>query len=160
MRPRRNHKADMRERVAFFHAHAGWSYDPKTETAEEGRARCARELARAELIGALLHVDYTWSIDEDCTSAEFSDEYPPYECWVLVAETCGASWSLGGIDLGRDRTPLDCPDYKRVVEAELARDLIEELHRHADHLEHRAARVREQLREAETDAAHIVEDAQ
>jgi hypothetical protein len=32
----------------FFLAHAGYSYDPTKETERQGRARCARQLAKAE----------------------------------------------------------------------------------------------------------------
>ena len=32
----------------FFFTHAGYSYDPKTETPEQGRAKCAQRLAEAE----------------------------------------------------------------------------------------------------------------
>jgi hypothetical protein len=31
----------------FFYAHAGWAYNPATETKQQGRWRCARELAHA-----------------------------------------------------------------------------------------------------------------
>jgi hypothetical protein len=36
-------------RAEFFYTYAGWSHDPKTETAEQGRRRCALGLADAEL---------------------------------------------------------------------------------------------------------------
>lgn len=36
---------------AFFYAHAGYSYNPKIETGEQGRIRGARELAAAEAHG-------------------------------------------------------------------------------------------------------------
>lgn len=38
----------LSKREQFFYDHAGWSHDPATETSEEGRVRCARELAWAE----------------------------------------------------------------------------------------------------------------
>lgn len=38
----------MDDRERFFFEHAGYGYNPAHETAEEGRERCARELAAAE----------------------------------------------------------------------------------------------------------------
>ena len=34
----------MTKQEQFFYDHAGWSYDPKTETPEQGRERCAKDL--------------------------------------------------------------------------------------------------------------------
>lgn len=40
--------ATMASDVRWFFKHAGYSYDPKTETPTQGRWRCAREAVKAE----------------------------------------------------------------------------------------------------------------
>ena len=50
--------------VAFFHKHAGYSWDPKKETHEQGRRRCARELADAEQTAAARGWRVEWEHDE------------------------------------------------------------------------------------------------
>ena len=115
----------------FFHEHAGWSYDPETETAEQGRSRCAAELAKADAaLRAAIdndtarirwmpddNPDLSWA-DED-TLDKIDREVWTVEGCVLETrcEKCGA-WShaesLWGI-VG----PSDDP-YRHVVEAELA----------------------------------------
>jgi hypothetical protein len=47
----------------FFYEHAVYSYDPKTETAEAGRIRCAKDLAEAEVIGQRLDYQFEWDWD-------------------------------------------------------------------------------------------------
>ena len=49
----------------FFIAHAGQSYNPATETIEEGTARNARDLAGAELAARNLGWTVQWSDDWD-----------------------------------------------------------------------------------------------
>src|SRR4051812_20711304 len=55
----------MNDREQFFYDHAGYGYDPKAETAEQGRERCARELAAAET--RLLAGPYFVGIEPDST---------------------------------------------------------------------------------------------
>jgi len=104
----------------FFAEHAGYSYDPTTETAETGQARRGRELAAAESTAAAAGVEYRWTYD-DITSADHDtsgDE--PYPLWVCSAMLEGtAVASLCGIDLGPAGRPCSDP-YARVVRAELA----------------------------------------
>jgi len=118
--------------AAFFYKHTGYSYDPKTETADEGRARCAVALATAENIANNHGVWFEWSPD-DCTNRTFTDEGEEYQLWQCAAYchdiNDGAPphllASLGGIDLGPDghaRTP-----YHRVIEAELAAESLSQL---------------------------------
>jgi len=40
--------AAMKDREAFFYENAGYSWDPSSESREEGRRKCARYLAEAE----------------------------------------------------------------------------------------------------------------
>jgi hypothetical protein len=109
----------------FFYDQAGYSYDPKTETQEQGRIKCAKRLAQAELCAKQNRVRYEWERD-DITSKDFSDEKPYYSLYVCVAYHNGkAIDSLGGIDFGRGNRPHGQP-YKRVVEAELSLDFYGE----------------------------------
>ena len=111
----------------FFLKHAGFNYDPKTETKAKGRARCARALATAELESRAAGLSFAWSIDTDIDSSEFSSEQPTWVTWQCVctdrAGTVRAS--LHGIDFGREGTPdSDRAPYARVVEAELASEAL------------------------------------
>ena len=89
----------------FFYDHAGYSYDPKTETPDEGRHRCAVALADAEqrwlASGALFIVDP----DED---------NGPDSVGMLIVGPDGtvlaSLWAIEGAD----------DNYTRVVRAELA----------------------------------------
>lgn len=113
--------------VDFFCEHAGYSYDPRTETKEEGRHRCAQTLAQAEEWARDNDITFAWGVDGDSrgegvewTCAAFTDD------GRVVASLCG-------IDLG-DSSPfnysaghLGAPTwtggrhpYCRVIEAELA----------------------------------------
>lgn len=106
---------------AFFFARAGYSYNAsKGETRKQGRIRCAQALAKAE-DWAKLHLSFSWSIDRDADSSDFSDEKPSWSLWVCtVHDSKGQSCaSLCGIDFGRNGEPWGHP-YKRVVEAEMA----------------------------------------
>lgn len=60
--------------VRFFYAHAGYSYDAKHETAQQGRWRCARELASAEAWAAQQGLVFSWEPDEDADWSWMSDE--------------------------------------------------------------------------------------
>jgi hypothetical protein len=98
--------------VAFFHEHAGWCYDPATETPEEGRLRCARALAAAE----------KWLSRQPGHTVEWVEEpFPDYSgidhdgslyCCLVSVPGVGRE-SLGNIDLGPDGRLSD--PYTRVV---------------------------------------------
>ena len=49
--------------VDFFYEHAGYSYDPKCETQNQGRRRCARGLAKAEAKASKLGFTFEWDYD-------------------------------------------------------------------------------------------------
>lgn len=110
---------------AFFYEHAGFSWNPKTETKEDGRKRCAETLVKAERDAASLGFGFEWSVD-DCDSSEWSDDPEPWAQWVCVCkdENGNVLASLCGIDFGRDGDPWGDP-YARVVEAELASEAID-----------------------------------
>lgn len=104
--------ADMKH-TKFFYKHAGYSYDPKRETGQAGRWRCARMLAEAEAWARNAGVYFEWGLDGN-DSSEWSDEKPyrpTYECVAILNGKCVGA--LCGID---DNTM----PYRRVVEAEIA----------------------------------------
>lgn len=103
----------------FFKSFAGFSYDPKTETAEDGKRRCARELALAERKARDAGLSFVWQAD-DITSEEFSDEKPFRQLFIclLIDRTGKTLASCGGIDLANGDSFSD--PYCRVMEAELA----------------------------------------
>jgi hypothetical protein len=107
--------------VAFFYEHAGWSYTPSEETSEEGRRRCARELAAAEKWLSRQH-GYTVEWDgEPIPDRSGIDHNGPLFCCLVCVPGVGGQ-SLGNIDLGPDGDLGD--PYTRVVVAELALELM------------------------------------
>lgn len=105
----------------FFHEHAAHSYDPKTETEEQGRQRCAVWLASAEAWARDIGVTYNWTPDSQTDSSDFDNTQPAWTLWVcqMVDFQGNVVNVLGGVDFGRDEEPAG-KTYKRVVEAELA----------------------------------------
>jgi len=109
----------------FFLKYAGVSYNPATETEQQGQVRGARALARAERRARQQGYGYQWSIDQFSDSSEWSIERPAWDQWVCILFDSDGSMrnSLGGIDFGRDGEPRGDP-YRRVVEAELALETL------------------------------------
>ena len=112
----------------FFYIHAGYSYDPATETPEQGKARDAKQLAKAERRARHAGASFKWMIDSGASSADWiadnedgGKNREPWEVWccVMYDEQGTIIASLHGIDFGRDKQPWGNP-YRRVVEAELA----------------------------------------
>jgi hypothetical protein len=108
----------LKQATAFFYEHAGYSYDPKTETPEQGKKRCAVALARAERDAASAGIRFTWEYDPDgcigcgcATGAEHTVE----TCFAVKDGECVAS--LGSICEATDT-------YRRVIEAELAYEAL------------------------------------
>lgn len=99
----------------FFYAHAGWCHNPRTETSEAGRVRCAWELAEAERRGREAGLTFEW---EDDPEGDADGNHPAYACvcrnadGVVVGSLCGIGFADGG-DAYSD-------PYGRVVCAELA----------------------------------------
>lgn len=113
--------------VQFFYDHAGWGYNPATETEEQGRQRHAEELADAEQAAKRAGVWYVWEPDQE---VDERDELSTTEhtCeWVAlyiapedVHDRPRMLASLGGIwDASAE--------YRRVVEAELASEALSEI---------------------------------
>jgi len=109
----------------FFYDHADYSHAPHTETPEQGRARCAVELATAEAWASLSDISFTWGHD-GFTNREWTDEGDEYNTWICQAYDVANDVQLdvlGGIDLGPDGHPRNDP-YARVVEAQLALNVM------------------------------------
>jgi hypothetical protein len=117
----------------FFYEHAGYSYDPKTESADEGRVRCAREMAKAEAFVKGQEYEYEWDWDEsgcngcDCDSPDCkcsTGEEHETLCVSLFnprdreTDKYATLVSLSGI-CGADAK------YRRVIEAELALEAMD-----------------------------------
>lgn len=114
----------------FFFRHAGYSYDPATETPEQGRARCARcamDLAAAEAFGRAAGLSFDWSVDPYVDSSDWSDDPEPWAQWQCLCYDAAGNvcQSLHAVDFGRDGSPWSDP-YRRVVEAELAAEHMAE----------------------------------
>jgi len=115
----------MNKATQFYYDNAGYSYNPKTETKEQGRLRCAESLAEAARQATDAGITFAWDIDRDIDSSEWTDEQPAWQTFNCVAlDRQGVILaSLCGIDFGRDGDP-HYNEYSRVVEAELALEAI------------------------------------
>ena len=104
----------MNTQEQFFYAHAGYNYDPKTETRGQGHRRCARALAEAEEHARRMGWVAEWVRDEE--PWEGDGEAPSEVLGCILknqrGEVLDALWSIG------DPTR----EYRRVVEAELAEE--------------------------------------
>jgi hypothetical protein len=112
----------MTKQQQFFYDNAGYSYDPKKESAKQGKYNNARRMAKSERLARLAGVRFNWEYDtEGCTgcSCDSADcacsSGEPHETLgciaVLEDGSHGASlWSICGATR----------EYRRVVEAELA----------------------------------------
>ena len=103
----------------FFHDNAGWSYDPTTETPEEGRARTAERLAAAE--------------QRLKSGPYFIRVVPDDEPWDGDVPWDGPIWTVGLYSVEDNAAPqligslssVACEEgdaYLRVVAAELANE--------------------------------------
>jgi hypothetical protein len=113
--------------VAFFYEHAAFSYDPATETADEGKMNCAMSYALAEAFGKKHNVVFDWDIDYDAMNWEFNSEYKEYthymcemKVWDEALEQYVYADGLGGIMFADKETNApEEQDYARVIQAEL-----------------------------------------
>jgi hypothetical protein len=134
----------MNENERFFYDAVGYSYDPVTETPEEGRrARVARALASAEARAEAAGITFDWVEDDvpfecgcDDATCESHDPHTAFGCILRDArgESHGSLWWIsfgsGGNPFPRGANS-NVPDairhagtridpYARIVQAELA----------------------------------------
>jgi len=112
----------------FFYKHAGFSYDPKIETPKQGKANCARALAKAERDARALGYTFEWLYDEDGCSGCSCDSP---ECKCSSGESHECFWCACYDYEGTIRSSLSgiCEpsrEYRRVIEAELASEALAE----------------------------------
>ena len=109
--------------AVFFMENAGFSYDPKKETKEEGQLRGALALARAERDAKSAGFRFEWTEDNE-TTRSFRDEGPHYVLHVCCCYTGSGELisALGGIDQGEDGNTHDV--NARCVEAEVALEAL------------------------------------
>lgn len=115
----------MASRVAFFYEHAGYGYDPARETAEQGRQRCAEELARAEELAAsrgwYVDTQTDWDVpDDDADSRGLVERGEMVNLLVTLRDEDGQMLAC----LGAVTVPSDDDPYIRVCGAELASDVL------------------------------------
>lgn len=118
----------------FFYDHAGYCYDSKRETEEQGRIRCAKQLAEAESIAARLNYEYEWDWDECPDLSWMDEEERAKEHEVLccrIVDPSNRKYSIASL------CGITDPDsnYRRVIEAELASEAIAELDREIETLD-------------------------
>jgi hypothetical protein len=111
--------------VSFFLAHAGFSYDPKTETQEQGRVRVARALAEAEALYLRAHqvaeVAIVWTHDDIAASEGGFEE--TCECACIVHDDGNGGEVLASLGAIWDADA----NYRRVIRAELAQECADKL---------------------------------
>lgn len=119
------------EAFQFMLGHAGYGYDPATETPDQGRVRCALALARAEHALAASPSSVGWVDDPDADTSflhqdDWEEDLAAYErgefvfMGAILRDVDGEHiQSLWGIHLARD---WRADPYRRVVEAELAHE--------------------------------------
>jgi|SRR5689334_19882453 len=106
----------MNDAEQFFYDHAGYGYDPATETPEQGREKCARKLAYAEAQRQERGWWVEWSHDR-------YNEGMYLAILFCVAPFTGERYALastGACD-AEDGDP-----YRRVIVAELACEALAE----------------------------------
>lgn len=114
----------MDDRIAFHFMHGGWSWDPEKETQDEGRRRCAVRAAWAEKIAEEIGLTYKW--ENDFSVGDHAAEYGEVDT-DGGPETCQSCTMydrrghiVGSVGCVDDATP----QYRRVVEADLANDFL------------------------------------
>lgn len=102
----------MTQAERFFYTHAGYSYDPKTETRAQGRRNCARTLADAERWAQDTGLTFTWDADDTPWDGDGPAPQEVLGCIARYADGRFAASLWGIADPSRA--------YARVIEAELA----------------------------------------
>jgi hypothetical protein len=107
----------------FFLRNAGFGYDPKTETKQQGRSKNARNLATAERDARAYGFTFVW--DSDWHVGSHKQEYGyGYDREPSSCESC-VCYAPNGDNLGSLGCIDDATDsYRRVIEAELAMEAL------------------------------------
>lgn len=112
----------LSEQEEFFYEHAGYSWNPATQREEEGRQETAKALAAAEVAANELGVEFVWESDWDVGShVEYYGE--SYRTEPETCESCCA-WLRGDLVASLGCIDDASPEYVRVVEAELALEVL------------------------------------
>lgn len=109
---------DDSDSFLFFMTHAGSSYRPGVETEETGRRRGAADLVRAERWARATGVSFVWSDDWEVTN-----HVEAFDCYDREPDTCEMcdAYDADGVPVASLCCIDDAtPEYRRVVEAELA----------------------------------------
>jgi hypothetical protein len=117
----------LTENEQFFYDHAGYGFNPSNgETAEDGKIRGARALALAEATAEAKGITFRWEDDWEIGShKEFFgpdsayDDHEPDTC-----EQCDAIDASGEVLASLGCVDDAGKDYRRVVEAELAAEVL------------------------------------
>jgi hypothetical protein len=115
-------KTAKQQAYLFFLRNAGYCYDPKTQTKQQGKSEGARKLAAAERDARAMGYTFEWTQDVDgcigcsCDSPDCDcSAGRPHECLVcLMRDAAGICCQALGSICKPSR------EYRRVIEAELA----------------------------------------
>ncbi len=113
-------KTAKQQAYLFFLRHAWYSYNPETQTKQQGRAACARRLAAAERDARALGYTFEW--EDDWTVGDhfraYGEAYANGE--PATCETCLMRDSAGKVVQSLGCVDNATREYRRVIEAELA----------------------------------------
>lgn len=113
-------KTAKQQAYLFFLRHAGYSYNPKTQTRQQGRAACARHLAAAERDARALGYTFEW--EGDWTVGDHFRAYG--EAYTnggpATCESCLMRDSAGKVVQSLGCVDNATREHRRVIEAELA----------------------------------------
>lgn len=122
----------LNKQEQFFYDNGSFSYQPATQTPEQGHIESAKALANAESLAIERGWSFAWEYDEDgcigceCGSIEcscFTREDHEVLCCLLYGEyeiDEGARWPMAS--LGSICEPSN--ENRRVIEAELALEAL------------------------------------
>jgi hypothetical protein len=108
----------------FFYERGGYSYDPKTETTDEGRIRRAIELAQVEAYGHNLGYTFAWDDDWEVGNHFVFYGYSYRNGEPKTCEHCCCKDAEGNVVASVGCIDDATPQYRRVIEAELADEAL------------------------------------
>lgn len=110
------HGTGSQSDVEFFLENAGFAYNPRTQTPEEGKLEGAKSLAEAEAWAIQEGITFEWEDDWSVGdhSAHYGYAFNPVRCEIVTVRLNGEVIDVLGCVDDADA------NYRRVVEAELA----------------------------------------